>query len=84
LFGVMIKVDPQVSAFSVADLLQRPEFFDMISSRVWQAWWKQRGFLLKYVADRFREHLDTSPVPFALAANKMEPTPRNYSDRIKG
>jgi N-acetylglutamate synthase-like GNAT family acetyltransferase len=69
LFGVMIKVDPQLGAFSVSDLRQRPEFFDTISRRVWHAWWKQRGFPLKYIAGRLREHLDANPVPFALVAH---------------
>jgi N-acetylglutamate synthase-like GNAT family acetyltransferase len=65
----MIKAVSQLGAFSVSDLRQRPEFFDTISSRVWQAWWKQRGFPLKYIAGRLREHLDTNPVPFALVAH---------------
>jgi GNAT superfamily N-acetyltransferase len=69
LFRVMIKVDSQQHIFSVSDLRQRPEFFDTISSRIWQAWWKQRGFPLKYIAGRLREHLDANPIPFALVAH---------------
>ena len=69
LFRVMIRVDSQQGTFSVSDLRQRPEFFDTISSRVWQAWWKQRGFPLKYIAGRLREHLDANPIPFALVAH---------------
>jgi GNAT superfamily N-acetyltransferase len=65
----MIKAVSQLGAFSVSDLRQRPEFFDTISSRVWQAWWNPRGFPLKYIAGRLREHLDTNPVPFALVAH---------------
>jgi N-acetylglutamate synthase-like GNAT family acetyltransferase len=65
----MIKVDSQRDTFSVSDLRQRPEFFDTISSRIWQAWWKQRGFPLKYIAARLREHLDANPIPFALVAH---------------
>jgi GNAT superfamily N-acetyltransferase len=69
LFRAMIKVDSQQDTFSVSDLRLRPEFFDTISSRIWQAWWKQRGFPLKYIAGRLREHLDASPIPFALVAH---------------
>ena len=53
----------------ISDLRQRPEFFDTISNRVWQAWWKQRGHPVEYVADRLREHLDANPIPFALVAH---------------
>jgi GNAT superfamily N-acetyltransferase len=66
---VMIKIDPRLGTFSVSDLRNRPEFFDTISSRVWHAWWKQRGFPLKSIADRLREHMDANPMPFALVAH---------------
>ena len=65
----MVKVDSQLRTFSISDLRQRPEFFDTIASRIWQAWWKQRGFPLKYIAGRLREHLDANLTPFALVAH---------------
>jgi hypothetical protein len=65
LFGVMIEVDPQLGAFSVSGLRQRPEFFDTISRRVWDAWWKQRGVPLKYITGRLREHLGAALIDHA-------------------
>jgi GNAT superfamily N-acetyltransferase len=53
----------------ISDLRRRPEFLDTISNRIWHAWWKKRGHPIEYVADRLREHLDASPIPFALVAH---------------
>jgi hypothetical protein len=58
-----------LASFSISDLRQRPEFFDMVAERIWQAWWKDDGYPLGYIAGRLRENIDATPIPFALVAH---------------
>ena len=55
--------------FAISDLRLRPEFFDAVADRIWQAWWKADGHPLDYISGRLHENLSTSPVPFALVAH---------------
>ena len=55
--------------FTIADLRQRPEFFEAVADRIWQAWWKPDGHPLGYISGRLRENLDAAPIPFALVAH---------------
>ena len=55
--------------FTISDLRQRPEFFDTVADRIWQAWWKADGHPPDYISDRLRENLSESPIPFALVAH---------------
>src|SRR5450631_2399730 len=55
--------------FTISDLRQRPEFFDSVADRIWQAWWKADGHPLDYISSRLRENLNARPIPFALVAH---------------
>jgi len=56
--------------FTISDLRQRPEFFDLVADRIWQAWWKAQGHPLDYIAGRLRENLNAEPIPLALVAHE--------------
>jgi GNAT superfamily N-acetyltransferase len=57
-------------SFSISDLRQRPEFLDTVAMRIWQAWWRDTGHPLDYIAGRLhRENLNPDPIPFALVAH---------------
>jgi hypothetical protein len=48
-------VDPTMpSSFTISDLRQRPEFFDHVAERIWQAWWKADGHPLDYISTQLR------------------------------
>src|SRR3984893_6539445 len=55
--------------FSLSDLRQRPEFFDTVAMRIWQAWWNQDGYQLDYITGRLRENMSATPIPLALVAH---------------
>src|ERR1700730_13623046 len=57
-------------AFTISDLRQRPEFFDVVADRIWQAWWKADGHPLDYISGRLRENLNAEPIPLALVAHQ--------------
>jgi N-acetylglutamate synthase-like GNAT family acetyltransferase len=57
-------------SFTISDLRQRPEFFDEVADRIWQAWWKADGHPLDYICGRLQENLDAAPIPFALVAHQ--------------
>ena len=56
--------------FAIADLRQRPEFFDVVADRIWQAWWKRHGVPLDYITTRLRENLAMAGLPIALVAHR--------------
>jgi hypothetical protein len=58
--------------FTISDLRQFPEFFDIVAERIWQAWWKADGHPLDYISGRLRENLSDTPIPFALVAHDGE------------
>jgi len=56
--------------FTISDLRQRPEFLNTVAMRIWQAWWRETGHPLDYIAGRLRdENLNADPIPFALVAH---------------
>jgi len=56
--------------FTISDLRQHPEFLDTVADRIWQAWWRETGHPLDYIASRLRdENLSADPIPFALVAH---------------
>jgi GNAT superfamily N-acetyltransferase len=55
--------------FTISDLRQRPEFFDTVADRIWQAWWEADGHPLDFISGRLRENLSATPIPFALVAH---------------
>lgn len=57
------------SRFIISDLRQRPEFFEIVADRIWQAWWKDSGRPQAYIAGRLRENLGAEPIPMALVAH---------------
>jgi N-acetylglutamate synthase-like GNAT family acetyltransferase len=58
--------------FTISDLRQQPAFFDAVADRIWQAWWKERGFAIGHIVDRLRENMAPEPIPFALVAHDGE------------
>jgi GNAT superfamily N-acetyltransferase len=59
-------------AFTISDLRQRPEFFDTVADRIWQAWWQPNGYPLDYISTRLCENMEATPIPFALVAHDGE------------
>jgi len=55
--------------FTISDLRQRPEFFETVAERIWQAWWKPDNYPLGYLTGRLRENMADTPVPLALVAH---------------
>jgi GNAT superfamily N-acetyltransferase len=55
--------------FTISDLRQRPEFFDTVADRIWQAWWKVGGHPLEHITGRLNENLNAEPIPIALVAH---------------
>jgi GNAT superfamily N-acetyltransferase len=56
-------------AFTVSDLRQRPEFFDSVAGRIWEAWWMPNGYPLEYIRGRLAENMQDTPIPLALVAH---------------
>ena len=56
-------------AFTVSDLRERREFFDVVADRIWRAWWKPHGRPLDYISGGLRESMDAKPIPLALVAH---------------
>src|SRR5437588_465382 len=56
-------------AFTISDLRRRPEFFNTVAMRIWQAWWEAEGTSLDYISGRLRENMSDTPIPFALVAH---------------
>jgi GNAT superfamily N-acetyltransferase len=59
----------KLPSFTISDLRQRPEFFDTVADRIWQAWWKDGGHPLETISGRLRENLNAEPIPIALVAH---------------
>jgi GNAT superfamily N-acetyltransferase len=55
--------------FTISDLRQRPEFFDIVADRIWRASWKEIGYPLDYITGRLTENLNAEPLPIALVAH---------------
>ncbi len=55
---------------TISDLRRFPEFFDTVADRVWQAWWKPKGYPLEYISAQLRENTSDSNLPFALVAHE--------------
>jgi N-acetylglutamate synthase-like GNAT family acetyltransferase len=54
---------------TISDLRLRPEFFDAVADRIWQAWWKADGYPLDYISGRLHQNMSDTPIPFALVAH---------------
>src|SRR5229473_3186888 len=57
---------------TISDLRQRPQFFDAVAHRIWQAWWEADGYPLDHISGRLRENMKATPIPFALVAHAGE------------
>jgi GNAT superfamily N-acetyltransferase len=55
---------------AISDLRERPEFFDAVADRIWQAWWKRHGVAREYIETRLRETLAGPGIPIALVAHE--------------
>jgi GNAT superfamily N-acetyltransferase len=58
--------------FTISDLRQRPEFFDTVADRIWQAWWKPDNYPPEHITGRLRENMTATPIPLALVAHDGE------------
>jgi GNAT superfamily N-acetyltransferase len=58
--------------FTISDLRQRPEFFDIVAERIWRAWWQAQGTPFDYISDRLHEIMTASPIPLAFVAHDRE------------
>jgi GNAT superfamily N-acetyltransferase len=55
--------------FTISDLRQRPEFFDVVADRIWRFSWEQIGYPLDYISGRLHENLNAEKIPIALVAH---------------
>jgi N-acetylglutamate synthase-like GNAT family acetyltransferase len=55
--------------YTISDLRQRPEFFDIGADRIWQAWWRDGRYPLDYISSRLLQNMSATPIPFALVAH---------------
>src|ERR1043166_7630375 len=62
----MTSVD--AASFSISDLRQRPEFFNVVADRIWRAWWKDSGHPVETITGRLGENLGAGAIPMALVA----------------
>lgn len=58
--------------FSISDLRQQPAFRDVVADRIWNAWWRSKGFPLATIARRVTENLASDGLPLALVAHRGE------------
>jgi GNAT superfamily N-acetyltransferase len=56
-------------ALLISDLRLRPEFFDIVAMRIWQAWWEADGIPLDHISGRLRDNMNAEPIPLALVAH---------------
>jgi GNAT superfamily N-acetyltransferase len=65
----LFKSNSTMSTFTISDLRQCPEFFDLVADRIWHAWWKARGYPLDHIRERLTENMNQRPIPLALVAH---------------
>jgi GNAT superfamily N-acetyltransferase len=44
-------------------------FADIVANRIWEAWWKERGYPITYISNLVKECLDSKSIPIALVAH---------------
>ncbi|MBM6594582.1 GNAT family N-acetyltransferase [Microvirga pudoricolor] len=54
---------------AISNLRDRPDLAPDVADRVWQAWWKAKGYPLDHIADLVGENLTGSSIPFSLVAH---------------
>jgi GNAT superfamily N-acetyltransferase len=54
---------------SISDLKERPEFFQIVATRVWEFSWKAKGVALESVSKGLRELIAHETFPFAIVAH---------------
>jgi GNAT superfamily N-acetyltransferase len=54
---------------AISDLRRRPDFFDTVADRIWQAWWRSHGHPREYIRTRLCENINAEPIPLALVAH---------------
>lgn len=57
-----------MTAFTIYDLRDQPARLDLLSERVWQAFWRHKGAALADIARGFTAHLRPGDLPFTLLA----------------
>lgn len=56
--------------FTISDLRDQPDFFDIVADRIWRAWWERHGVSLDQIHERLKENLGSAPLPTALVAHR--------------
>lgn len=57
------------SSFRISSLRQCPHFREVVSDRVWKAWWREDGYPFEQVDGWFQESLGAQTVPSTLVAH---------------
>lgn len=55
-----------------SNLKQKPQFADVVAQRIWDAWWKAKGYSIEYIATLVDESLISEGVPLCLVAHNGE------------
>ena len=56
----------------IVDLKERPEFFDVVADRIWNAWWKPSGAKLADVEAALTDVVSSDVFPFTLVGVERE------------
>lgn len=59
------------SALSIVDLREQPHFASLVASRVWDAWWRDKGVPLGYIEELVGHALTADEVPFTMVASRQ-------------
>ena len=55
--------------YTISDLKDKPQFFDITADRIWNAWWKEEGHELDLVKGLLQDNLVATSIPIALTVH---------------
>jgi len=56
----------------ISDLARYPDFGAVVADRVWNAWWRPKGYSLDVITLWLRASLAGAPLPFCLVAHRHD------------
>ncbi|MBS7699031.1 MULTISPECIES: GNAT family N-acetyltransferase [unclassified Chelatococcus] len=59
----------EIDAFHITTLHQDPSFREVVSDRIWKAWWRDEGFSFEQIDQRVGLSLGPETIPSALVAS---------------
>ncbi|GGC61455.1 GNAT family N-acetyltransferase [Chelatococcus reniformis] len=65
-------MSPDDRILSISDLRRQPALRDVVTDRIWNAWWRTKGIPLAVIARRVEETLAADGLPLALVAHRGE------------